>query len=90
MDFSVPFISVPVRKAMDMTKGTIAKLNVGAILVSGVIIFGTVVVIPLLINLLNDKVAKVPVQTFFGKGRKLHNTYTIRVNNVTYYFPACP
>lgn len=70
MEFSVPFIKVPVRKAMDMTKGTIASVNVGALVVSGIIIFGSVFVLPFLISLFNSKMTQIPVSTLFGKGRK--------------------
>lgn len=55
LDFAVPFIKIPVKKSVEMTKGAMANINLGALVLTGVLTFGAVVVVPALISILNTK-----------------------------------
>ncbi|KAF5297080.1 hypothetical protein FQA39_LY02660 [Lamprigera yunnana] len=55
MQFGVPFITIPVNKAMDATKGAIAKINVAALVVSAVIAIMSGFILPAIVKLLSNK-----------------------------------
>lgn len=46
MEFAVPFISVPVKDAWDLTKGSVANINTGALVLTGMFVLISTVFIP--------------------------------------------
>ncbi|KAF5280857.1 hypothetical protein FQR65_LT03006 [Abscondita terminalis] len=55
MQFAVPFITIPVEKALDATKGAVAKINVAAVVVSAAIALMTGFILPALVKVFSHK-----------------------------------
>uniref|UniRef100_A0AAR5PCU0 Uncharacterized protein n=1 Tax=Dendroctonus ponderosae TaxID=77166 RepID=A0AAR5PCU0_DENPD len=73
LDFNVPFITLPIKKSMDMAKTSMVNLNVGALALTGVILFGSVVALPIILTLLNKKgaiPAKNPFTMLYSKNER--------------------
>lgn len=58
LSFTVPFITIPVKKTMEATKGALANVNFGAILISGVILLAISVAAPFVSYLVSKKGSK--------------------------------
>lgn len=55
LNFAVPFVKIPVKKSMDATKGAMANINLGALVLAAATTFGAAVVVPGLLSILNKK-----------------------------------
>ncbi|KAK9703153.1 hypothetical protein QE152_g29492 [Popillia japonica] len=55
LSFSTSFITIPVKKTMDVAKGALANVNLGAIILSGIIFLLTTFAGPLISHLLSKK-----------------------------------
>ncbi|KAK4884479.1 hypothetical protein RN001_000750 [Aquatica leii] len=55
MQFAVPFIKIPVDKAIDATKGAVAKVNIAAVVVSAAIALMTGFILPALVKVFSLK-----------------------------------
>lgn len=64
MEFRVPFLSIPVKRAMETAQGWTqglygvppsANVNVGALVLGGAVIFGAAVIIPLFSSFISKK-----------------------------------
>lgn len=71
MEFAVPFISIPVKRALDMSKGAVANFNIGSLLLSGAIVFVTAFVLPVALKLIDQKLMPLPVHPGFGRSKYL-------------------
>ncbi|XP_044264732.1 uncharacterized protein LOC123011392 [Tribolium madens] len=64
--FNVPFITIPVKKSVDMAKGAIANLNVGAVVLAGAIAFAFSIIIPAIAFLMSKKTRNGDGQAWWG------------------------
>ncbi|GJQ78373.1 hypothetical protein Trydic_g22199 [Trypoxylus dichotomus] len=55
LSFNVPFVTIPVKKTMDATKGALANINVGAVVLSGAMFLVTTFVAPFITHFLAKK-----------------------------------
>ncbi|CAH1101427.1 unnamed protein product [Psylliodes chrysocephalus] len=55
LEFSIPFLEVPVQKSVDYARNFVAKINVPSLVLSGVVIFVSAVVIPTVFMFWNKK-----------------------------------
>ncbi|XP_050315863.1 uncharacterized protein LOC126750332 [Anthonomus grandis grandis] len=55
LDFNVPFITLPIKKSMETAKNALINLNVGAVVLAGVFIFGAAVTLPIILAFFNKK-----------------------------------
>ncbi|XP_022902303.2 uncharacterized protein [Onthophagus taurus] len=53
--FNVPFINIPTKQAFNMTKGAMASVNVGSIVLAGVVVAGAGFVLPALYHFISAK-----------------------------------
>ncbi|XP_066262505.1 uncharacterized protein [Euwallacea similis] len=70
LDFNVPFLTLPIKRSMDMAKTSLVNFNVGAILLAGVIIFGAAVALPVILMFFNKKglvPAENPLNIMYGR-----------------------
>ncbi|XP_066147494.1 uncharacterized protein [Euwallacea fornicatus] len=70
LDFNVPFLTLPIKRSMDLAKTSLVSFNVGAILLTGVIIFGTAVALPVILMFFNKKgliPAENPLNIIYGR-----------------------
>lgn len=51
LSFAVPFVTIPVKKTIDATKGALLNINLGAIILSGMVMLGAAFATPLLIHI---------------------------------------
>jgi hypothetical protein len=63
--FNVPFITIPVKKSIDMAQGAIANVNIGAVVLAGAIAFGFAVLIPGIVILMSKKSFN-PIGSYLG------------------------
>jgi hypothetical protein len=77
--FNVPFITIPVKKSIDMAQGAIANVNIGAVVLAGAIAFGFAVLIPGIVILMSKKSFN-PIGSYLGYRSKrkpdVHIYYT--------------
>lgn len=71
--FNVPFLKIPVKRGVDSVKGAVANINVGAIALSGGLIFAAVGLLPAISWLMTKKT--------HGE----HYTYRSKSNNFENY-----
>lgn len=55
LDFNVPFITVPIKKSMDMAKTSLLNMNIASLVLTGAIIFGAAVALPVILAIFNKK-----------------------------------
>ncbi|XP_049826713.1 uncharacterized protein LOC126266551 [Aethina tumida] len=60
LEFSVPFIELPVKESLQMAKGAVANINVGALVLSGAVVLVIGVLGPLIISLISKKMIYQP------------------------------
>lgn len=70
-NLQLPFISIPVKRALDMSKGAVANFNIGSLLLSGAIVFVTAFVLPVALKLIDQKLMPLPVHPGFGRSKYL-------------------
>ena len=51
--FNVPFLTIPVKKSMEMAKGAVANINIGAVVLAGMMVLGAAFAIPAIMALLS-------------------------------------
>lgn len=76
--FSVPFVTIPVKRTIDMANGAIANVNLGAVALAGAIAFGFAIVIPGIVLLLSKKQNYKPA----GPQNDQHNHYRSESNDL--------
>lgn len=89
MQFAVPFIRIPVEKAMDMTKGAVANFNVASLVVTGAIVVVTGFILPTILKFVDQKIMPIPIHTGFKRG-KSSNRYLPSYYNIRRYFSFKP
>ncbi|KAL3285595.1 hypothetical protein HHI36_000125 [Cryptolaemus montrouzieri] len=60
LDFSVPFIKIPVKKSLSFAEGTLANINVGALVLSGGLVVGITLLMPILIGVFSKQMTYPP------------------------------
>ncbi|XP_044745974.1 uncharacterized protein LOC123307646 [Coccinella septempunctata] len=50
LDFTVPFITIPVKKSMALAQGSLANINVGAVILAGGLVVGISLIMPLILT----------------------------------------
>ncbi|KAF7265541.1 hypothetical protein GWI33_020996 [Rhynchophorus ferrugineus] len=81
LEFSVPFLVLPVKRTLDEVKTSLITLNVASILMTGVIIAGALFVTPLLLSLVDKKnliPSRNPMNVFLHD-RKSRSMYNFRI-----------